>query len=223
MAEGTLAELKRAILRYDVEAAQRWARQSVQEGIDPLESIDAMTAAIREVGDGFGRGDLWLPDLIGAANAMKHSAPIIEEEIRRAGLSRPSAGSVVIGTVFGDIHDIGKNMVITLLTADGFTVHDVGVNATAEELIAAVERHEPDILAMSALMTMTSLEQSNTIEGLEKAGLRERVKVMVGGAAITQSFADDIGADGYDASATGAVTLAQRLMGTNAEDPSECR
>jgi methanogenic corrinoid protein MtbC1 len=204
MAEGTLAELKRAILRYDVEAAQRWARQSVQEGIDPLESIDAMTAAIREVGDGFGRGDLWLPDLIGAANAMKHSAPIIEEEI-------------------GDIHDIGKNMVITLLTADGFTVHDVGVNATAEELIAAVERHEPDILAMSALMTMTSLEQSKTIEGLEKAGLRERVKVMVGGAAITQSFADDIGADGYDASATGAVTLAQRLMGTNAEDPSECR
>lgn len=221
MAEGTLAELKRAILRYDVEGAERWARQSVQEGIDPLEAIDAMTAAIREVGDGFGRGDLWLPDLIGAANAMKQSAPIIEEEIRRVGLSRSSVGSVVIGTVFGDIHDIGKNMVTTLLTANGFTVHDVGVNATSEELIAAVQRHEPDILAMSALMTMTSLEQSKTIEGLEKAGLRERVKVMVGGAAITQSFADDIGADGYDASATGAVALARRMLGADAEGVAE--
>ena len=220
MAEDILAELRRAILEYDNKGAERWAQRSVEEGIDPLESMEAMTAAIREVGDGFGRGDLWLPDLIGAADAMKHGAPAIEKEIRRAGLSRESLGTVLIGTVYGDIHDIGKNMVSTLLMAEGFTVHDAGVNATADQFIAAVEEYQPDILAMSALMTMTSLEQSRVIEGLEGSGLRGHLKVMVGGAAITQSFADDIGADGYDASASGAVSLAKNLLNRRDEELS---
>jgi len=213
MNEDALARLKQAILGYDGDEAESLARAVVAAGIDPLRGIDAMTEAIREVGDGFERGDLWLPDLIGAAAAMKQGTPVLEAAIREAGLARKSLGRVVIGTVFGDIHDIGKSMVSTLLTANGFSVEDVGVNVTADELVAAVDRHRPDLLALSALMTMTSLEQSKVIAGLERRGLRRDVKVIVGGGAITQSFADEIGADGYDASAPGAVKLARRLLG----------
>ena len=159
MAGDTLARLRDAILRYDGAAAEALAREAMAAGIDPLQSIAAMTDAIREVGAGFGRGELWLPDLIGAAAAMKQGAPVIEDAIRRAGMVRESLGSVVVGTVFGDIHDIGKNMVATLLMANGFEVHDVGVNQKAEALVAAVERYQPDILAMSALMTMMAARQ----------------------------------------------------------------
>ena len=213
MAGKTLENLKNAILAYDPEAAASWARTAVQESIDPIEALDAMAHAIRQVGDAFGREELWLPDLVGAANAMKSAAPIIEAEIKRTGKKREALATVVIGTVFGDIHDIGKNMVVTLLTAHGFTVHDVGVNATAERFLEAVKEHAPDILAMSALMTMTANEQKKVIDGLKKEGLRDRINVMVGGAAITQQFADSIGADGYEPSAPRAVDLAKRMAG----------
>lgn len=214
MAEGTLAELKRAILLYDVEAAQRWARQAVKEGIDPLESIDAMTAAIREVGDGFGRGDLWLPDLIGAANAMKHSAPIIEEEIRRAGLSRASAGSVVIGTVFGDIHDIGKNMVSSLLTASGFEVTDLGVDVPIKEIIAKAQELDADIIACSALLTTSMPFLRDLVNLLDAMDQRDRFIVMVGGASVTPDYTAHIKADGTAANAMDAVKEARRLIRT---------
>lgn len=208
-----LENLKKAIMEYDSEGAANWARQAVEEKVDPVEALDAMTVAIRRVGNGFGRGEFWLPDLIGAADAMSAATPILEEEIKRRGARRESLGTVVIGTVYGDIHTIGKTMVATLLTANGFQVYDVGINVTAEKFVEAIKQYEPDMLAMSALMTMTASEQKKVIETLKKEGLRDKVKIMVGGGAITQEFADSIGADGYDPTAPGAVKLARKLVG----------
>ncbi len=213
MSSEILENLKKAITGYDREGAADWARKAVRERIDPIEALDTMTVAIRQIGDGFGKGDLWLPDLVGAAAAMTAATPIIEEEINRVGARRESLGIVVIGTVYGDIHTIGKTMVATLLTANGFAVNDLGINVTAESFVQGVNEHKADILAMSALMTTTAPEQRKVIEALKKEGIRDTVKIMVGGGAITQEFADSIGADGYDPTAPGAVELARRLVG----------
>jgi corrinoid protein of di/trimethylamine methyltransferase len=212
MGNALLEKLKSAILDYDPEASAESARKAVAAGIAPSEILSTMTDAIREIGDGFNRGDLFLPDLVGAADAMSAATPVVEEEIRRTGAHTQSTGSVVIGTVYGDIHTIGKTMVATLLQAEGFTVHDVGINVTAEQFVDSVRKFKPDILAMSALMTMTAPEQRKVIESLRAQGLRDGVKIMVGGGALTQEFADTIGADGYDPTAPGAAKLARRLM-----------
>jgi len=208
-----LEDLKKAIIGYDREAAANFARKAVGEKIDPLKVLDAMTVAIRQVGDGFGTGELFLPELVAAAAAMAAAAPIIEEEISRVDARRESLGTVVIGTVYGDIHTIGKTMVATLLTADGFVVNDLGINVSAEGFVSGIKRYKADTLAMSALMTTTAPEQRKVIETLKREGLRDKVKIMVGGGAITQEFADSIGADGYDPTAPGAVKLARRLAG----------
>ena len=154
-----------------------------------------------------------LPDLVGAADAMQAAMPIIEEELKRTGAKREAMGIVVAGTVFGDIHSIGETMVCTLLVAGGFEVHDLGVNIKAEEFLEAIEKYQANILAMSALLTMTAPEQRKVIDALKEKGIREKVKVMVGGGAITADFAKSIGADGYDPTAPGAVELARRLVG----------
>jgi corrinoid protein of di/trimethylamine methyltransferase len=208
-----LENLKKAIIEYDSAGAASWARKVVEERIDPTEALDAMTSAIRQIGDGFSRGELFLPDLVGAADAMSAATPIIEEEIKRVGAKRESSGTVVIGTVYGDIHTIGKTMVATLLQADGFVVNDLGINVTAENFVEGIKKYNTDILAMSSLMTTTASEQRKVIETLKKESLRDRVKIMVGGGAITQQFADSIGADGYEPTAVGAIKLARRLMG----------
>ena len=213
MSSDHLGSLKQAILDYDRDASAHWAGNAMEAGRHPNEILAAMTEAIREVGDGFKKGDLFLPDLVGAADAMGAAMPIVEEAIKSAGGETQSTGRVVIGTVFGDIHTIGKTMVATLLQAEGFTVHDVGINVTSEQFIDAVRKFKPDILAMSALMTMTAPEQRKVIETLKSEGLRDSVKIMVGGGALTQEFADAIGADGYDPTAPGAATLARKLMG----------
>jgi len=213
MSTEVLENLKKAIVEYDSEEAANWARRAIQEKIDPVKTLAAMTAAIRQVGDGFGKGELWLPDLVGAADAMTSATPIIEEEMKRRGTTRESLGIVVIGTVYGDIHTIGKTMVATLLTAEGFVVNDLGINVTSERFVEGIKKYKADILAMSALMTMTAPEQRKVIETLKKEELRDKVKIMVGGGAITQEFANSIGADGYDPTAPGAVKLARRLIG----------
>jgi corrinoid protein of di/trimethylamine methyltransferase len=213
MASEVLENLKKAIVEYDREGAAHFAKKAVQEQIDPIEALDVMTVAIRQVGDGFGKGELWLPELVGAAAAMTAAAPIIEEEIKRVGSRRESLGTVVIGTVWGDIHTIGKTMVGTLLTADGFIVKDLGTNVSAEGFITGIKQYNADILAMSALMTTTAPEQRKAMETLREQGFRDKVKIMVGGGAITQEFADSIGADGYEPTAPGAVKLARRLVG----------
>ncbi len=213
MSKDIFQNLKKAIIEYDTERAASLAKEAIEKKIDPMKALDAMTEGIRQVGDGFGRGELWLPDLAGAADAMSSAMPIIEEEIKRTGAKRVSLGTVIAGTVFGDIHSIGKTMVCTLLTAEGFEVHDLGVNIKAEEFLEATKKYDADILAMSALMTMTASEQKKVIEYLKKEGLRDKIKIMVGGGAITEEFAKDVGADGYDPTAPGAVKLARRLIG----------
>ena len=212
MSTEVLENLKKAIVEYDSEEAANLARRAIQEKIDPIKILTAMTAAIRQVGDAFGKGELWLPDLVGAADAMTSATPIIEEEIKRRGITRESLGTIVIGTVYGDIHTIGKTMVATLLTAEGFVVNDLGINVTSERFVEGIKKYKADILAMSALMTVTAPEQRKVIETLKKEGLRDKVKIMVGGGAITQEFANSIGADGYDPTAPGAVKLACGLI-----------
>jgi len=213
MSAEVLENLKKAVIEYDGEAAASWARKAIQGKIDPIKALDAMTVAIRQVGDAFGKGELWLPDLVGAADAMSSAIPIIEGEINRVGARRESLGTVVIGTVYGDIHSIGKTMVATLLTAHGFAVNDLGINVTAESFVEGIKKYGANILAMSSLMTTTAPEQRKVIETLKEEGLRDKVKIMVGGGAITQEFADSIGADGYDPTAAGAVKLASSLIG----------
>ncbi|MCK4697091.1 MAG: cobalamin-dependent protein [Dehalococcoidia bacterium] len=208
-----IENLRRAVIEYDAEAAVSWAERAVAEKVEPAQALGALTEAIRQVGDRFGKGELWLPDLVGAADAMQAAMPFIEAELRRTGAKRESLGTVVVGTVFGDIHSIGKAMVCTLLTAGGFEVHDLGVNIKAEEFIEAIDEYKADVLAMSALLTMTAAEQRKVIDTLKERGIREKVKVMVGGGAITADFAESIGADGYDPTAPGAVGLAKRLLG----------
>jgi corrinoid protein of di/trimethylamine methyltransferase len=206
--------LRKAIFEYNVELAYESAKEAVEKGIDPVEALNAMTVAIREIGDAFGKGELWLPDLVGASDAMQGATPVLEEEMKRRGAKRESLGVVVAGTVFGDIHSIGKTMVTTLLTAAGYQVEDLGVNVKAEAFIEAIKKYGADLLAMSALMTTTMTEQEKVINALKKDGIREKVKVMVGGAAVTDDFAEEIGADGYDPTAPGAVALARKLLGT---------
>lgn len=213
MSDSPIDQLKKAVATYDIELAERAALDAVEQGIDPLEALDGMTQAIRLVGDAFGCGELWLPDLVGASDAMAAATPIIEEEIKRRGAERESLGTIVIGTVQGDIHSIGKTMVAALLAADGFEVHDVGIDVAPENFLDAVQEHDADILAMSALLTTTAPQQRKAIQLLREAGMRDRVNVMVGGGAITEQFAEEIGADGYDPTAPGAVKLARKLVG----------
>ena len=211
--KGILDNLRKSIFEYNADLAKESAQKAVERGVGPVEAMNVMTVAIREIGDAFGKGELWLPDLIGASNAMQGATPVLEEEIRKQGAHREILGTVVAGTVFGDIHNIGKTMVTTLLTAVGFHVEDLGVNIKAEAFIEAAQKHEADLIAMSALMTTTMTEQEKVIESLKAKGIREKVKVMVGGAAVTEEFARDIGADGYDPTAPGAVHLAEKLLG----------
>lgn len=208
-----LEKLKSTVIEYDAEGAKSWAEKAVEEHVDPIEAADALTEAIRQVGDGFGRGELFLVDLVSAAESMKNAMPIIQEEIKRRDAKQETMGTVVIGTVKGDIHDIGKTMVSTLLIAEGFEVIDLGVDVSAERFIKAIKEHKPNILAMSALLTTTAPEQEKVIEALKSEDLREKVRIMIGGGSITKEFADNIGADGYDPTALGAANLARKLAG----------
>lgn len=208
-----LDQLKNTVLEFDIDSAEDIAKKAVDSGIDPLAAAAVLTDAIRVIGNKFGSGELFLPELVCASEVLKKAFPIINEAIEAKGQKQTSLGKVVIGTVFGDIHSIGKGMVATLLYAAGFEVIDLGINVKGEDFLKAVKEQNADILAMSALLTTTATEQKNVIEGLKKDGLRDRVKVIVGGSPINQEFADSIGADGYGATAPEGVKIAKRLLG----------
>jgi corrinoid protein of di/trimethylamine methyltransferase len=207
-----LGNLAEAVKDYDVKGAVEWSTKAMAEGIEPLKALDALTEAIREVGDAFGVGDIFLPELVSAADAMQAALPIIEEKLQQTGGQRTSVGKVVAGTVAGDIHNIGKSMLCTLLTADGFEVIDLGIDVPTPQFVKAVKEHQPDIVALSALLTITAMEQRNVIDALKEAGIRDSVKVIVGGGAISDDFSDSIGADGYDPTAPGGVKLCRKLL-----------
>jgi corrinoid protein of di/trimethylamine methyltransferase len=207
-------EIQKAVLDFDRKAVERLTRKALAQGEDPLALFEAVRETITRVGEDFARGTLFLPHLVGAAEAMEGGMPLIMEEIRRRGQTPRSLGTVAIGTVFGDIHSIGKTMVATMLAAAGYTVRDLGVNVPAEVFVEAVEGGGVEVLAMSALLTTTAPEQRKVIALLEEKGLRNGVKVVVGGGAISQEFCDTIGADGYGSTAPAAVDLVKRVLGT---------
>lgn len=213
-----LEGLKKAVIEYDSEKAEKLARKAVEEGIDPVKALDSLTEGIKQVGNGFGRGELWLPDLVAAGDTMQSATAPLEEEIKKRGKKRETMGAIVIGTVFGDIHSIGKDMVAALSRARGFEIIDLGVDVEAEKFLEAVRKHEPDILAMSALLTTTAPEQKKVIESLKEAGLRKKFKIAVGGGAVTNEFADEIGADGYEPTAPKAVDLFEKFVGNRGKE-----
>ncbi|MDZ7702524.1 MAG: corrinoid protein [Halobacteriales archaeon] len=209
-----LLDIQDAIIELDDERTEELTLQAIDEGYSPLEILeDGLTLGVKTVGDRFGRGEVFLPELAMAADCMQagvqHVDPLLAEmEIG----DDDKSGVVVLGTVDEDIHNIGKNILITMLKANGFDVVDLGVEVPNEEFLTAVEEHEPDILGMSALMTMTMDHQEEVIELLEEHGLRDQVKVMVGGAPTSPEWRDEIGADGYGDNASAAVTEAERLL-----------
>ena len=213
MSKNILEKLKNSIFEYDETGIRSIAEDALKEGVNPIEAIDALTEAITEIGERFNEGDLFLPELMIAAKTMNNAMPVLQEEILKRGLKKDSAGKIVIGTVFGDIHTIGISMVATLLVSSGFNVFNLGCNVSAETFIEAVNTHKPDILAMSALLTTTAPQQKKVISALIENGMRDKVKVMVGGGAITEEFAKEIGADGYESTAPLAVKLAKQLLG----------
>ena len=207
-----IARLKEAIITYDKNLARQMATEALEGGIDPGEILDGTTEVIRKIGDEFAKGELFLPDLVGAACAMSEAISIVEMEIEKSGKKVEKIGTVVMGTVKGDIHDIGKTMVKTFLVAANFRVIDLGVDVSPEEFIKAIEKYNPEILGLSALLTTTITEQRKTIETLKDKGIRDKVKVIIGGAATNQEFADEIGADGYESTAPRAPGLCKRLL-----------
>jgi 5-methyltetrahydrofolate--homocysteine methyltransferase len=192
--------------------ARGWAERAVDRGVDPMLALDALSRGMRQVEQLYVSNELELADVMWSASVMKESFAIIEACIIASGQQMPSLGTVIFGTVQGDIHDLGKNIVAMFLIARGFRVIDLGVDVPAERFVAAVREHRPDILALSALLTTTAQNQHQVIQALEAAGLRSTVKVIVGGAPITPHLAAEIGADGYAPNAREAVELAWRLM-----------
>jgi len=212
MAADILEELRNMVTQFDIENAEAVACKAIEQGVNPLSAAEALTVGIREVGDKFGTGELFLPDLVCASEVVKNALPVIIAEIEKQGKEPESLGKIVIGTVFGDIHSIGKSMVATLLFASGFKVVDLGINVKCEEFLNATKEHNADIIAMSTLLTTTMMEQRNVIEGLKKTKIRDKVKILVGGSPINQEFADSIGADGYGATAPEGVKVAKSLL-----------
>ncbi len=207
------AEMKQSIIDGDPDASQELARKALAAGLDPLESIQqGYLPGMQQVGKEFGDGQLFLPDVVLAAEAMKKAAAVLEPEMKKRGSIRETAGRVVLGTVKGDVHEIGKSLVGTLLSANGFEVHDLGVDVPYEKFAEKAREVRADIVGVSALLTTTMTGQRNVIEALDDLGLRPKVKVMVGGAPVTRTWAEEIGADGYSEDAIGAVELAKSLM-----------
>jgi len=205
-------KMAQVVIEGKKEEAAKLAQEAIQSGISPLEAMDAFTKGIQIVGEKYERGEYFLPELIMSGDAMKEAVNILESEIRKRGEKRKTLGKVVIGTVEGDIHDIGKTIVSSMLSANGFEVFDLGTDVTTDKFIAKVKEVGANILGMSTLLTTTMSNQAETIKALNSEGLRDKVKVIVGGAPVSQSWAEEIGADGYGENAIEAVRVAKELV-----------
>lgn len=206
-----LSKLTEAIMTGDAKAAVAITQEALAGNTDPQELVTTyMIPAMDEMGRRFETGDCFVPELLIAARAMKASLGLIRPLLAARG-AQP-VGRVLIGTVKGDLHDIGKNLVASMLEGAGFEVVDLGVDVGPERILEELQKKQAKLVALSALLTTTMPYMKTVIEALRKAGVREQVKVIVGGAPVTQRFADEIGADGYSDNANGAVSLARRLV-----------
>ncbi len=214
MNEELFKKMATSIIDGDSDTAVSLAKESVTAGVDPLEAItQGYVVGVNTVGEAFGRGDAFLPELVMAGEAMKAAVTTLDPEMKKRGTERKMLGKVVIATVEGDIHEIGKSLVATMLGASGFDVYDLGVDMPSDKIIGKALEVNADIIAMSALLTTTMVKQREVIEELEKEGLRSKIKIMVGGAPVTRDWVTTIKADGYSEDAIGAVALAKKLMG----------
>jgi trimethylamine corrinoid protein len=212
-----LEQLKSAVVETDKDKAVRAAEALVAQGLDPVEGIERGLApgAVR-IGEMFDEGECFLPELILASDAFTAATKVLEAEIMRRGEARERRGVVVIGTVKGDIHKIGKDIVAMLMRVRGFEVHDLGEDVSMSTFVEKAETHGADIIAMSSLLTTTMPAQREVIELLEETNVRDRYRVLVGGSPVTQAWADRIGADGYADTAPAAVERALELISVNA-------
>ena len=212
--ERLFEEMTQAVIDGLPDRARELAGEALRAGIDPLTAIDqGFKPGMDVVGDGFATGELFIPDLMMSGEAMKAAIATLEPELVRRKQEREVLGRVVIGTVQGDIHEIGKTLVATMLAANGFEVHDLGVDVPTERFLDAVREVKADVVGLSALLTTTILNQEAVILNLKEAGLRDQVKVVVGGVPANPEWAEEIGADGYAENATEAVKVIVQLVG----------
>ncbi len=208
-----LEQLRNAIKEYDVDQARHYSQEAIKAKMDPAEVIkNGPAIVLKEIGDKFANGELFLPELVAAGQAGEASIAVLNEEIAKRSQSRTSLGKYVIGTVSGDVHSIGKNIVATMLRVAGFDVMDLGVDVPTDVFIQKVKELKPELLGLSALLTTTMDEQRKIIIRLKEEGLRGKVKVMVGGAPVSPEWAKEIGADSVGLDAQDAVEKALKLM-----------
>jgi trimethylamine corrinoid protein len=213
MQDELFQQMKQAIIDGDPDRARELCQTAIVQGINSLDAIHhGFVPGLDFVGQQFAEGEMFLPDLVLAGEAMKAATSALEPEIQKTGAARESLGKIVLGTVKGDIHEIGKTLVGTMLTASGFEVFDLGVDVPFETFALKAKEIHADIIGVSALLTTTMTGQKNVVEAVERHGLRPHVKVIVGGAPVTQSWADEIGADGYGKDALASVALAKSLL-----------
>jgi corrinoid protein of di/trimethylamine methyltransferase len=214
MYEELFESMAQSIIDGDSELAGQLAQQAVVKGIDPLEAIaQGYVKGVNHVGDNFACGQAYLPELVMAGDAMKAAVAVLEPEMQKRGTHRQTIGKVVLATVEGDIHEIGKTLVGTMLAASGFEVIDLGVDVPTSKIVETVKKEQADLVGLSALLTTTMVKQREVIEALEEQGLRSHVKVLVGGAPVTEDWVQRIQADGYAEDAMSAVAVAKGLVG----------
>jgi len=214
MSKEIFEKLTSSIIMGEPEATVEATQEALAAGIEPMDIIrQGLMPGMNVVGEKFSSGEYYLPDLIIAADGMRQAMELLEPELRARHQTLESAGTVVIGTVKGDIHEIGKSLVATMLSANGFKVIDLGVDVPTQKFVDKVKETGADMVGLSALLTTTMTVQREVIQALTVAGIRENVKVIVGGAPVTRGWAKDIGADGFAEDAMGAVAVAKQLMG----------
>jgi len=207
-----LTNLYNAIVKGNLDLSVRTTREALSEGVDPQIIIrDYMVPAMNRIGDMFEKCEAYVPELLLAARAMKGSLDLIQPLLAAKNIE--TGAKVIIGTVQGDLHDIGKNIVASMLEGAGFNVINLGNDVKPAGFVEAIKLHHPDIVAMSALLTTTMTSMGSTISAINEAGLRDKVRIMIGGAPVTDDFCRKIGADGYSDNANGAVKLARQLAG----------
>jgi len=213
MANEILTKITRSLVECEPDKTEALTKEALDTGAEPLEIInDGLVPGMEIVGQKFQSGEYFLPQMVIAANAMQQAMELLEPELHARKQVSESEGTVVIGTVKGDIHEIGKSLVATMMSAHGFRVYDVGVDVAAETFVDKVKETGANLVGLSALLTTTMTAQREVIQALEEAGIRDQVKVLVGGAPVTQEWANTIGADGYAEDVIGAVDLGKRLV-----------
>ncbi len=207
------AAIKKSLLAFDMEKSIEATKKGLDEGHDPHVLLDVITSSLREIGDKFENGEFFLAELINAGEIAKTIiSEYLEPSLKKKGSERKVIGHIVIGTVAGDIHDIGKSLVSSMLSMAGFEVIDLGVDVSPDQFVEAVKEHRPEIIGISTLLTTTLPIQRETIRALEENTLRDQVKVIVGGSPVTEDWVMEIGADGYGEDAIEAVKVVKRIL-----------